>query len=155
MSAFEIGRGRPGDLDALERLENIAFDGDRLSRRSLRYFIGAQACELLVARARDQAADRLAGYALVGFRRGSQRARLYSIAVDPAASGRGLGKALMRACENVARARGCDRLGLEVRIDNAGAIALYRREGFAGTGREENYYEDGAAALRFEKRLAP
>jgi len=42
-----------------------------------------------------------------------------------------------------------------VRIDNAGAIALYRREGFAGTGREENYYEDGAAALRFEKRLAP
>jgi ribosomal protein S18 acetylase RimI-like enzyme len=41
-----------------------------------------------------------------------------------------------------------------VRADNPGAIGLYRKLGYAEFGRYENYYEDGEAALRFEKPLA-
>ena len=44
---------------------------------------------------------------------------------------------------------------LEVRYDNAPAIALYEKCGFRAFGEHEDYYSDGATALRYRKRLAP
>jgi ribosomal protein S18 acetylase RimI-like enzyme len=138
------------DLDGLERLENAVFPGDRLSRRSLRRYIDAPTTELLVA---DGRRDTLAGYALVAFRKGSTLARLYSIAVDEAASGSGIGRVLLAAAEDAAQDRKCRALRLEVRSDNARAITLYERNGYVRFGEIDDYYEDGAAALRFEKAL--
>jgi hypothetical protein len=43
---------------------------------------------------------------------------------------------------------------LEVRPDNAWAIALYERLGYHEFGKYLDYYEDHADALRYEKRLA-
>ena len=43
---------------------------------------------------------------------------------------------------------------LEVRADNPRAIALYEKNGYAMIGREEDWYEDGGDALRFEKKLS-
>ncbi len=40
---------------------------------------------------------------------------------------------------------------LEVRSRNRRAIALYERQGYRRFGRIEDYYEDGATALRYEK----
>ncbi len=48
----------------------------------------------------------VAGYSLVAFRKGSFRARLYSVALDPAKQGRGLGRFLLGASEQAASARG-------------------------------------------------
>ena len=141
---------RAGDLDRLERLEQAVFPGDRLSRRSLRRYIGAPTTRLLVA---DGARGALSGYALIAFRQGSTLARLYSIAVDHAAAGTGLGRALLADAETAARTRGCRALRLEVRADNARAITLYARNGYVRFGEIDDYYEDGAAALRFEKTL--
>jgi ribosomal protein S18 acetylase RimI-like enzyme len=107
---------------------------------------------LLVAAA---AGAPLHGSALVFFRRGSTLARLYSIATAPAARGQGLGARLLAAAEQAAQARGCRALRLEVRVDNAAAIALYERAGFRRIGRYEGYYEDGADAWRYEKTLPP
>jgi [ribosomal protein S18]-alanine N-acetyltransferase len=95
----------------------------------------------------------LAGYALVALRKRSATARLYSIAVDRRNGRRGVGRALMAACEHYAAAQGRIALRLEVRADNEAAIALYRDLGYREFGRYENYYADGARALRFEKRL--
>ena len=95
----------------------------------------------------------LAGHAMVFFRRGSTLARLYSIASVPNARGRGIGRRLMDACERAALKRGCDRLRLEVREKNRPAIALYETLGYRRIGRYEDYYQDGASALRFEKQL--
>ena len=139
------------DLDAIEALEAAAFTGDRLSRRSLRAFIRAPRRPLIVARF----GDRVAGYALLSAREGGRTARVYSIAVDPAQARRGVGRALLQACERFARAHGREALRLEVRYDNPAAIALYEKTGFRPIGRYPGYYEDGAVALRFEKRLAP
>jgi ribosomal-protein-alanine N-acetyltransferase len=139
-----------GDLDAIEALEAAAFTGDRLSRRSLRAFVRAAHRPLIVARF----GERVAGYALISIRRGSRAARIYSIAADPAQQRRGVGRALLQACERYARAHGCETLRLEVRYDNPGAIALYEKMGFRHFGHHDGYYEDGAAALRFEKRFA-
>jgi len=42
---------------------------------------------------------------------------------------------------------------LEVRADNARAIALYEERGYEKFGTVADYYEDGASALRYRKRL--
>lgn len=144
-------RFRPAGLDdlaALEAIEAEVFAGDRLSRRSFRYYLARP--DWLIMAHTDKGA---AGYGLVASRRGSTAARLYSIAIRPAFAGGGLGRKLLHACEDAARARGATRMRLEVREDNAGAIRLYRSEGYQPFGRHEDYYEDGMAALRFEKPL--
>jgi len=146
-----IGSASLDDLDAIEALETAAFTGDRLSRRSLRAFVRAPRRPLLVARF----GNRVAGYALLSTRSGGRAARIYSLAVDPAQTRRGVGRALLQACERYARGRGLDALRLEVRYDNPAAIALYEKFGFRPIGRYPSYYEDGATALRFEKLLAP
>ena len=139
----------PDDLDAIHALEVAAFPGDRLSRRSLRGFLRAAHRPLFVAKF----SEKLAGYALIALRKGGRSARLYSLAVDPGHGRRGVGRALLQACERYARAHGRSALRLEVRYDNASAIALYEKMGYRQFGQYEGYYADGAAALRFEKRL--
>ena len=150
MSQISIRAGRLSDLDAILALEHAVFATDRLSRRSLRAFILDQRRPLRVA-VSDKA---LAGYALIALRKRSTAARLYSIAVDPRSGRRGVGSALMGDCERYAAAHGCDLLRLEVRADNAPALALYERLGFRQFGQYESYYADGAKALRFEKPVA-
>lgn len=144
-----VRRARRSDLDDLLALEARCFRGDRLSARQYRLHLASDRAWLAVAE-RDGA---LVGSAMVLFRADSPAARLYSIAVDPAARGGGLGLALLRAGERAASARGADEMRLEVREDNAAAIALYEREGYERFGRRDGYYEDGADALRFRRRL--
>lgn len=144
-----IRRGRNSDLAALLAIEDCCFTTDRLSRRSLRYFLAAPNAVFQVA---DLGGD-IAGYALVALRKGSAIARLYSIAIHPDYRGRDLGRALLRAAEKQARAAGTDLMRLEVRARNRRAIALYEAQGYRRFGRIADYYEDGAAAFRYEKTL--
>lgn len=139
------------DLDALETIENSVFDTDRLSRRSLRYYVTTDKDTLLVVERHGA----VVGYALVAFRRGASLARLYSIAILPDAAGGGLGRKLLDAVEAEAIARGCIFLRLEVRADNVAAIKLYERGGYRRFGVYDDYYEDHQDAWRYEKRLTP
>ena len=139
---------RPSDLDGLLVLEAM-FPGDRLAPRQFRRHLASPTARLRVAE-REGA---LAGYALLFLRRGSGVARLYSIAVDPAQRGAGLGALLLADAERQARDARRGELRLEVRSDNDAAIALYRRAGYRERGRSADYYEDGCAALRFAKVL--
>ena len=137
------------DLSGLVALENEAFASDRLSRSSLRYYIRAQSAGLVVVVRRGD----LLGYCLVAFRKGSSRARLYSLAVGRAHRGLRLGAVLLRAAERLARGRGAQVLHLEVRSRNRRAIALYEKHGYRRFDRIDDYYEDGATALCYEKPL--
>lgn len=144
-----IRRGQARDLGAVHDLENATFSMDRLSRRSLRYFLQSPTASLLLA----EEAQGLAAYALTAFRRGSDVARLYSIAVARQASGRGLGRLLLAASEADAAQRGATWMRLEVRPDNPAAIRLYQAMGYRQFGSIADYYEDDSLALRFEKPL--
>jgi ribosomal-protein-alanine acetyltransferase len=146
---LRIAPAKPQDLDALMALEEAAFPGDRMSRRALSRNIASPSLGFLVAREAGQ----LKGHALIAFRKGSALARLYSLAVQPNAMGRGLGGKLLGAAERFARNRGADRLRLEVRADNQAAIRLYTRSGYVRLAQIDDYYEDGKAALRYEKPL--
>ena len=78
-----------------------------------------------------------------------------TIAVAPALQGHGLGTRLLTALVDESARRGCKRLDLEVRADNAVAIALYERHGFVQVGRRRHYYQPSgvdAVVMRREAR---
>jgi [ribosomal protein S18]-alanine N-acetyltransferase len=150
-SSIIVRAARRGDLDAIARLENESFETDRVSRRSLHEFLRAAHRPVITAFIDDE----LAGYALVSLRKTSRAVRIYSLAVDPRFARRGVGRALLQACEAYARGHRRATLTLEVRYDNASAIALYESSGFRQFGEHARYYADGAAALRYEKSLIP
>jgi len=139
------------DLDGLVELEHRCFETDRLSRRSLRYMLTRANARMLVA----ELGGGLAGYALVLFSRGTALARLYSIAVDGAVRGHGVGRGLLEAAEAEALSRGCVSMRSEVRRDNHASLQLFRSSGYAPFEELEDYYEDHMGALRFERTLAP
>jgi ribosomal protein S18 acetylase RimI-like enzyme len=143
-----IRAAKARDIDALVELESRVFATDRLSRRSLRRFLTSASAAFMVAEGKG-----LAGTAIVLFRPGSAVARLYSIAVAPPMSGKGVASLLLKAVERVARRRGCDSIRLEVHETNHAAIARYRKQGYQEFGRHRRYYDDGGDALRFHKNL--
>lgn len=148
-SPYALRRARPADLPALIAMETSAFPGDRLSARSFRHHLHSPRADLMVV----AQASEVAGYALNLYRANSRLARLYSIAVDAKHRGQGLSSRMLTDLQRKARQRGCDRLRLEVRVDNDGAIAAYEHLGFRPIGRAANYYDDGQTALRMEKSL--
>ena len=135
---------RPADLPALLALE-ARFPGDRLSARQFRHHLANPRARLRVA----VAGENVLGYHLVLLRRGSSLARLYSIAVDEAARGQGLGRRLLADAEAQARAAVCRGLRLEVRQDNAAANALYQAAGYRPLAELQAYYDDGAPGWRY------
>ena len=150
-SGVVVREARPRDLDAIARLENESFETDRVSRRSLREFLRAPHRPLIAATIDDE----LAGYVLVSLRKGARALRVYSLAVDARFARRGVGRALLQACETYARRHRRAAITLEVRYDNVAAMALYESCGFRQFGEHAHYYADGATALRYEKPLVP
>ena len=139
------------DVAALTTLENLCFDVDRMSARQFRYTLRRGNAALLVA----EDGEHLQGYGLVLFRGNTSLARLYSLAVNPLHRAKGIGRALMHACEKVALARGVIYMRLEVRKDNVVAVNLYHALGYRAFGEFPKYYEDSMDALRMEKLLVP
>jgi ribosomal protein S18 acetylase RimI-like enzyme len=113
----------------------------------MRRLIDSPTAHVLVA----EAGGHVIGTAVVLFRPRSSIARLYSIAVAPHMSRRGVGTRLLAAVERLAVAgqRRCVRL--EVHESNGRAISRYSKSGYQQFGRLAAYYEDGGDALRFEK----
>jgi ribosomal protein S18 acetylase RimI-like enzyme len=97
--------------------------------------LGDPDTEFLLAAPEDGAPD--AGVAQLRFRYGVWRAGgdclLEDLFVDPAARGAGLGRALIDATLDRARARGCRRVELDVNEANDTAIRLYESAGFSAT----------------------
>lgn len=93
---------------------------------------------------------------MVGFVAGDPRTEkgfswIATLSVHPDYQRRGIGRALLRACE--------DRLAtpyvrLIVRASNVTAIALYESEGYRFRVRKPAYYNDGEDGLEMEKKRA-
>lgn len=145
-----IRRLRWWDVDAVHALERELFPTDpwtvtqfwsELARvpESRMYFV---ACS----------GDQIVGYAGV-FLTGPT-ADVQTIGVARQMQGRGIGRILMAELVGAARGRGVRVLQLEVRADNARAIDLYRRLGFAVDGRRRDYYGRGEDAVLMSLDLA-
>jgi ribosomal protein S18 acetylase RimI-like enzyme len=146
-----IRAASPADRADIFALEQRAFAFDRISRRAFGHLLARANAAVLAALADET----VCGCAVVLFRRGSARARLYSIAVAPECRRQGIGAALLAAAEAAARARGTCSLRLEVRADAPTVQAFYRRYGFRAGAIRAGYYQDGADAVCMEKALPP
>ena len=86
----------------------------------------AEAPELFVVGCVDGA---LVASAMVGY--DGHRGWVYYLAVAPGRQRLALGRALMAHAEQLLLARGCPKVNLMVRSDNAGVLAFYRKLGYA------------------------
>lgn len=76
---------------------------------------------------------------------------IHTIGVDPAHQGRGIGRRMLDELLNIA---GDAVVHLEVRTDNATAIALYRSVGFTEVGVRRRYYRiSGADAYTMRREI--
>jgi ribosomal-protein-alanine N-acetyltransferase len=73
-----------------------------------------------------------------------------TLGVDPRYQRRGIGRALLHACEERTKQ---PRMRLTVRMSNGPAIALYEKEGYRSVDIWKGYYNDGEDGLVMEKRL--
>jgi ribosomal-protein-alanine N-acetyltransferase len=100
-----------------------------------------------------RAADKLVGYAGIA-RLGvlpPHEYEIHTIGVDPAFQCQGVGRRLLDALLDFADGA----VYLEVRTDNAAAIALYRSAGFVEVGLRRRYYRLSGADAYTMRRVAP
>ena len=94
--------------------------------------------------------DELRGYLVCS--RYADMWHLMNVAVDPGWRRHGIATSLISHL--LGEIEGTDKLMLEVRGSNQGAIAMYRRFGFEPVGHRRRYYQDnGEDALVMERRL--
>ena len=74
-------------------------------------------------------------------------AELQRISVTPALRRQGVAGRLLAAVRDAATGQGAERLLLEVRETNTGALAFYERAGFVEIDRRPRYYRDGTTAI--------
>jgi [ribosomal protein S18]-alanine N-acetyltransferase len=141
-----VGLNRINDLLALEE---SCFTSDRSNRRNLQHLLQSPSAYCLGAYHRGE----LVGSMVILFKSNSRSARIYSLAVSAAARGLGIARRMMARAEREARKRGCNRMRLEVRMDNLPAIRLYERLGFTDAAVLSGYYDDGAHAFVMRKDL--
>lgn len=75
----------------------------------------------------------------------TEQAWVQTLAVRADAQRRGVGAALLTALLDRAAVLGVTTVALEVRADNAAAIALYARHGFQAVGMRRGYYQPSGA----------
>ena len=89
------------------------------------------------------------------FQQVAETADLHRIMVTPDRRGEGVAGRLMGAGLEWAAATGAERMLLEVRHDNQGAIALYEKFGFTAISHRRDYYGAGADAVVMQAYLTP
>lgn len=148
MTAARIRPATETDIPALVALEQNFPPEDRFPVRTWRRLLRGQSLAYVAV-----SDDEICGAAVYLYRTGTKVARLYSLTVAPSHRGQGIASALLAAGEADARARGCDRVRLEVRQSNATAIRLYERHEFRVMALIPSYYPDGETAARMEKPI--
>ena len=148
-TAAVIRRAMPGDAAAILELERH-FPSDQMSVRAVRGFLRSPRARVWVAQIE---AGQVAGNLILLTRARSHAARIYSVVVDPIMRGRGIAQRLLRVAETEARKIGIAAITLEVRADNAAALALYLKRGYLQDRFLPGFYDDGADGLKLRKAL--
>ena len=151
-ATISIRRATPRDFRALKALEHAAFQPHRqASDASLRRSLGSRRQSVWVID--GQEGGRIDGLLVLWHH--PHRVRVYDVATHPARHGQGLGSALMRHAEALARRRGCAWVSLEADPKERGLVAWYRQRGYTAVGDSlPHYYHNGNAAVRMVKRVA-
>jgi len=144
-----ITEASPEDAEALERLINSAYrgpsalkgwttealliDGTRTDAQLIREIIDDPSSLLL------KAVDVTGIVGCVELQKQGERLYLGMLTVKPDLQGRGIGKELMRASENVALSRNCHTIFMTVLTVRTELVAWYTRHGYYDTGERKPF----------------
>ena len=134
------------DLAALRRLEAVCFDKDAWPILDLIAVLTLPE----VIRLKAVESSEMIGFVAGDTRPSNGAAWISTIGVDPRFQRRGIGRALLEACEAQIK---LPRIKLTVRMSNSGAIALYEHAGYHTSEIWHGYYNDGEDGLVMEKEL--
>jgi ribosomal-protein-alanine N-acetyltransferase len=138
-----IRHAEPGDAEAIAALEATCQGPDAWSAWLVRDGVTGALPTVRYLVAEDDAS--IVGYAVASF--AGDIAELQRIGVTPDARRTGIASALLDEVVAEAPGTGANRLLLEVREDNAGALAFYAARGFIEIDRRPRYYRDGTTAV--------
>jgi [ribosomal protein S18]-alanine N-acetyltransferase len=138
----------PNDAARCAELEAQLFDGDDpWPAAAFLRELAAQHIHYVAARADDELIG-YAGIARLG-RKPPYEYEIHTIGVDPAHQGQGVGREMLNRLLKFAAD---DTVYLEVRTDNAAAIAMYESAGFVNVGLRKRYYRvSGADAFTMQR----
>lgn len=147
MEDVKYRQAQINDIPALLDIEERCFNYDKLSDKNFKHIIQKGHADVCVQEVRGK----ISGYGILFYRRGTSLCRLYSIGVSPDHQGKGIGAKLLHHLEGLAANKGVSYIRLEVKEGNAGAIALYKKNGYLPFLTKPEYYEDGSNAVCMEK----
>jgi len=137
------------DFETLYRIDQACFPtGISYSREELSVYIRYRGAKTWVA----ESDGRIVGF-LIACKAPLRAGHIVTIDVIETARRSGIGKAMMQACEDWARAESLRRLSLETAADNVCAQAFYARLGYAKVDEIPGYYSDGTTAWVLVKQL--
>ncbi|MEV6771384.1 ribosomal protein S18-alanine N-acetyltransferase [Nocardia sp. NPDC051030] len=135
---------RPADVSRCAELEQLLFpEDDPWHEVSFLSELAGPHNRYITARDADDRMIGYAGIALLGTAEHPE-AEIHTIGVDPALHRGGVGTRLLEALLAEADQRGGP-VFLEVRTDNAPAIAMYEKHGFHIIGLRKSYYQPSGA----------
>jgi ribosomal-protein-alanine N-acetyltransferase len=143
---MEIQTANLLDLKALRVLEHTCFEKDAWPLLDLIAVLTWPE----VIRLKVMENEEMIAFAACDPRPSQSIAWIATIAVDPRWQRRGVGRMLLRACEERIKQ---PRVKLSVRASNYGAISLYEQEGYQTVDVWGRYYSDAEDALVMEKVL--
>jgi len=132
--SIDISDADEADINEVLPIERASFGGDAYARNEFQALVQDPAVTFLVAKVQG----RVIGY--VGGMASGARGYIVSMAVEPSARRRGVGRALLDAVSRRLEEQGVATVILHVDTNNAEAIALYRGAGFAVSGTISDYY---------------
>lgn len=139
----------PEDIAAVVRLEQECLGADAWSEGLIRDGIERvlPTIEYLVG----EVGGEVVGHAVTS--NAGDIAELQRIAVSAPHRRQGVGARLLAGVVDSARGTLAERLLLEVREDNRGALSFYASQGFVEIDRRPRYYADGATAIVMRRPL--
>ncbi len=134
------------DIEQIVLLEPQIFESDAWSEAMIRDELSADHRSYFVA----VDGNSVVGYA--GLLAVGAEGDVQTIALSEQYRGKGIGRELLNTLIDAARQRQARQLFLEVRADNANAIALYQSSGFEILGERPGYYQPGNVAAIVMRR---
>lgn len=132
--SISVCRLQKEHLASVAALEALCFS-QPWSEKSLELLLGESGVGFVCL-----AGDEVAAYG--GMMLNPWEGQITNIATHPSYRRQGCGKAVTEALLRKAQSLGAEQVSLEVRISNAGAIALYEGLGFEAVGTRKGFYQN-------------